>query len=145
MPVPGWRLRTSLAASIPSREKVRGHANVGDDDVRIGRLRSSDESVEVGGLPDDFQILFEIEQRLDAFPHDEVVVGEKHRNGQRSPPQSGECTWCILFGTRPDRSIVQARFRGGAGTRLQMRPPRWFRGRGVVRRSWGHKEDTYAL
>jgi hypothetical protein len=35
-----------------------------------------------GGRPDHLEIGFESEQRLHAFPHQQVVVGEEHRNGR---------------------------------------------------------------
>ena len=56
MPVPGWRLRISLAASMPFALEVRGHADVADDHVWCGGSRAGDERVVVLGDPDDLDV-----------------------------------------------------------------------------------------
>ena len=35
----------------------------------------------VGRNGDDFEVRFDAEERPDAFPHDEIVVGEQHGDG----------------------------------------------------------------
>ena len=61
-PVPGWRLRISLAASMPSREKFGRHPDVGHDHLRLRRFGPGDELVVVGALADDFDVVLELEQ-----------------------------------------------------------------------------------
>ena len=57
MPVPGWRLRISLQASMPSRVEVGWHADVADDHVRRRCLGAVDEPVVVLGDADDLEVV----------------------------------------------------------------------------------------
>ena len=78
MPVPGLRLRISLAASMPSRWKVGRHADVGDDHLGLVLGGAGDQLVVVGGLADDLEVGLTGEQRPHAGAHDQVVVGQDH-------------------------------------------------------------------
>jgi hypothetical protein len=78
--VPGWRLRSSLAASIPSRWNDGGMRMSGDEHLRRGRLGARDQPVVIGGHADDVEVALESEQGAHPFAHDEVVIGEEHRD-----------------------------------------------------------------
>jgi len=81
MPVPGWRLRISLHASLPSRSKfgvIRMSLT-----TTLGSARSAplDEAVVVFGDADDRQVGLARQHRLHTFPDEHAVVGEEHRDG----------------------------------------------------------------
>ena len=90
-PVPGWRLRTSLAASMPSR--------LNDGGIRMSvtrtwgsqRAGTLDDLVVVGRHPDDPEVLVPLDQGPHALADDEVVVGQEH--GDR--PRDARSCWSI--------------------------------------------------
>ncbi len=57
--------------------EVRGHPDVGDDDLGVLFLGAAHEAVEVLGDADDVEIGLRRQQRPHAFPHEQRVVGEK--------------------------------------------------------------------
>ena len=80
MPVPGWRLRISLAASMPSRWKVGRHADVADDDLGLVLGGRGQQLGVVGGLAHDLDVGLAAQQRAHAGAHEQVVVGQHHRD-----------------------------------------------------------------
>jgi hypothetical protein len=68
--------------------EVGGHPDVGDDHLWVGRDGTLDQFVIVGSDADDVEVVLEVEEGLDALAHDEVVVGQEHRDRHRSPPES---------------------------------------------------------
>ena len=79
-PVPGWRLRISLAASMPSFWKFGRHADVGDHHLRLGLVGARDQLVVVGGDADDLDVGLDREQGTHALANEQVVVGQEHRD-----------------------------------------------------------------
>ncbi len=80
-PVPGWRLRTSLAASMPSRLERRRHPDVGDQDLRLGGGDAADHLVVVGGHADHPQVGVPLDERAHSLADDQVVVREEDVDG----------------------------------------------------------------
>ena len=78
MPVPGWRLRTWRAASMPSRWKVGRHPDVGHHHLGVGLLGGRHQLVVVGGDADHLEVGLEPEQGPHALAHQHVVVGQHH-------------------------------------------------------------------
>ena len=91
--MPGWRLRTSLAASMPSFWKVGGMRM--SVTTTCGRRPSApgDQLVVVLGHADDLEVGLEAEQRPHALADEQVVVGEEHGDAPDGHgsirPQSG--------------------------------------------------------
>ena len=81
---PGWRLRTSLAASMPSRLKAGG--------IRMSVTRTwgwseaapSHHLVVVGRHPDDPEVLVPLDEGPHTLADDEVVVGQEDRDRARA-------------------------------------------------------------
>ena len=118
MPVPGWRLRISLAASIPSRWKFGGMRMSLTTTSGCAALGAGDESVVVLGHADDLDIGVAREHRPHALADDDAVVGEK--DGDRPHASSQASGRPPLQGTTTSRGVVPATpservpFAGGA-------------------------------
>ena len=76
MPVPGWRLRISFAASMPSCWNDGGIRMSVTTTCGVSSSAACDQLVEVGRLADDLDAGREAQQRLHARAHEQVVVGQ---------------------------------------------------------------------
>ena len=65
---------------MPSSWKVGRHADVGHEHLWPRGVGGRQQLVEVGRRADDLQVALESEQRPDAFAHQQVVVGQQHRD-----------------------------------------------------------------
>ena len=86
MPVPGWRLRISLAGVDALALEVRRHADVADDHVGARRSAPATRLVVVVGDADDLEVALACQHRRHALADDDAVVGEEH--GDRLPRAS---------------------------------------------------------
>lgn len=66
--------------------EVGWHPDVGDDDVRVRRLRTLYELGVIRSHPDDLQVVFDVQQRTDPLADDDVVVGEEDRDRRHDQP-----------------------------------------------------------
>ena len=75
--------------------KRRRHADVGDQDLRLGGGGAADHLVVVGGHPDHPQIGVPLDERAHSLAHDQVVVREEDVDGafwqRRSLPHGISC------------------------------------------------------
>jgi hypothetical protein len=60
------------------------HADVHEHDVGPKRSRTLDRSTAVGGLPDDLDVRFALDDRAEAVAHEGLVVGEQDADHARS-------------------------------------------------------------
>jgi len=54
----------------------RGHADVGDDHVRMLRLHGGEQGVEVAADGSDLEVGIGLEQTRDALAHEEMILGD---------------------------------------------------------------------
>ena len=80
-PVPGVALADLLGRVDPLAVERRRHADVGDEDLRLGRVGAGDRLVVVRADPDDAEVVVALDERAHALADDEVVVGEEDRDG----------------------------------------------------------------
>ena len=80
MPVPGWRLRMSLHASMPSRWKLGGMRMSLTTTFGAADSGPVDKPVVVLRLTDDLEIMVTREHGLDPFADEDAVVGDEDRD-----------------------------------------------------------------
>ena len=116
MPVPGWRLRTWRAASIPSRWKVGGIRISVTTTWGWACLGRRHQLVVVGGHTHDLEVGLEPEEGPHALAHQHVVVRQHHGDPSRNGRAGTGAAWPSSGITHPSHQIVP-RLRKGARTR----------------------------
>ena len=103
MPVPGWRLRTSLRRLDALALEVGRHADVGHDDLGVGRPGALDQSCRSPRPPRPPRCPPRGPAGPHALAHQQVVVGEEHRD--RFPRPLIACHSTRLRAREPGRSL----------------------------------------
>ena len=80
IPIAGHRSRIDLGRAQSLVGVRRRHPDVDDRDVRLDALDQLEQSLGVGGEPDDFKAGF-VEQSGETFAQDHRVVGQRYAHG----------------------------------------------------------------